>query len=67
MHTAAREAGHGTLDGLRAVILQQDGSLGVISDESMGDGATVLPYVEGKPKAKVLLPFSLVTRHLTLS
>lgn len=49
VHTAAREAGHGTLDGLRAVIMQQDGSLGVIADGSMGDGSTVLPYVKEHP------------------
>lgn len=47
VHTAARESGHGSMDGLRAVIMQQDGSLGVIVDGSMGDGQTVLPYVEG--------------------
>ncbi|MGB3258949.1 MAG: YetF domain-containing protein [Ornithinimicrobium sp.] len=47
VHTAAREAGHGSMDGLCAVIMQQDGSLGVIVDGSMGDGRTVLPYVEG--------------------
>ncbi len=47
VHTAAREAGHGSMVGLCAVIMQQDGSLGVIVDGSMGDGQTVLPYVEG--------------------
>ncbi|MGB5952377.1 MAG: YetF domain-containing protein [Ornithinimicrobium sp.] len=52
VHTAAREAGHGSLDGLRAVIMQQDGSLGVIADGSMGDGSTVLPYTEGAPRAE---------------
>lgn len=49
VHTAARESGHGSLDGLRAVIMQQDGSLGVIVDGSMGDGSTVLPYVQDGP------------------
>lgn len=49
VHTAAREAGHGSLAGLQAVILQQDGSLGVITADGMGDGSTVLPYVEGHP------------------
>ena len=50
VHTAARESGHGSLDGLRAVIMQQDGSLGVIADGSMGDGSTVLPYVQDGPR-----------------
>lgn len=49
VHTAARQSGHGSLDGLRAVVMQQDGSLGVIADGSMGDGSTVLPYVQGRP------------------
>lgn len=46
VHTAARQAGHGSLEPLKAVILQQDGSLGVMTAEGMGDGSTVLPYVE---------------------
>lgn len=48
VHTAARESGHGSLDGLRAVVMQQDGSLGVIAKEALGDGSTVWPYVEGQ-------------------
>ena len=46
IHTAARQAGHGSLDGIQAVILHQDGSLGVIGKDSMGDGSSLLPYVE---------------------
>jgi len=49
VHTAARESGHGSLDELRAVVMQQDGSLGVIAKEALGDGSSVWPYVEGRP------------------
>lgn len=49
VHTAAREFGHGSLAGVQAVILHQDGSLGVITQESMGDGSSVLPFVEEHP------------------
>ncbi|MGJ9421269.1 DUF421 domain-containing protein [Aeromicrobium sp. CF3.5] len=45
VHTAARESGHGSLADLQAVILDQDGSLGVIARSSMGDGSSVLPFV----------------------
>lgn len=34
-----------TLDGFKAVI----GSLGVVTADSIGDGSTVLLYVEGRP------------------
>lgn len=44
--TAARQSGHGSLGDIRAVILHQDGSLGVIGQDSMGDGSSVMPYVE---------------------
>lgn len=44
--TAVRQGGHGSLDNVQAVILDQDGSLGVIASGSMGDGSTVMPYVE---------------------
>ncbi|MGB5951552.1 MAG: YetF domain-containing protein [Ornithinimicrobium sp.] len=47
VHTAARQAGHGSLEHLKAVIMQQDGALGVIGNETLGDGSTLLPYVEG--------------------
>lgn len=46
IHTAARQSGHGSLDGIQAVILHQDGSLGVIGKDSMGDGSSLLPYIE---------------------
>lgn len=44
VHTAARQAGKGSLDGVAAVILQQDGSLGVIGDDALGDASSLLPY-----------------------
>lgn len=46
VHVAARQAGHGSLADIQVVILHQDGSLGVIAAESMGDGSSVLPYIE---------------------
>lgn len=46
IHTAARESGHGSLADVEAVILDRDGSLGIIARGSMGDGSSVLPYVE---------------------
>lgn len=46
VHTAARQSGHGSLEDLQVVILHQDGSLGVIGADSMGDGSSVLPFVE---------------------
>lgn len=46
IHTAARQSGHGSLANVQAVILHQDGSLGVIGLDSMGDGSSVLPFVE---------------------
>lgn len=46
VHTAARESGHGSLAEIEAVILDQDGSLGIIATSSMGDGSSMLPYVE---------------------
>ena len=58
VHTAARTSGLGSLDEVAAVILQQDGGLAVIVEGQMGDGSSVLPYVEddgapdrsGKPR-----------------
>lgn len=49
VHTAARQAGHGSLDHLAAVIMQQDGALGVVAKATHGDGSTLLPYVESPP------------------
>ncbi len=46
VHTAARQSGHGSLADIRAVVLHQDGSLGVIAPDSMGDGSSLLPFIE---------------------
>lgn len=46
VHTAAREAGLGSLATAGAVILHQDGTLGVITGDAFGDGSSLLPYVE---------------------
>lgn len=46
VHTAARQSGHGSLADIQAVILHQDGSLGVISHSSMGDGSSLMPFIE---------------------
>lgn len=46
VHTAARQSGHGSLTDVQAVILHQDGSLGVIAGNSMGDGSSILPFAE---------------------
>lgn len=46
VHSAARQSGQGSLADIQAVILHQDGSLGVISQSAMGDGSSVLPYIE---------------------
>ena len=49
IHTAARQSGHGSMDEVEAVILQQDGSLGLITSGNFGSGQTVLPYT-GDPE-----------------
>lgn len=49
VHTAARQSGHGSMDDVEAVILQQDGSLGLIASGKFGSGETVLPYT-GTPE-----------------
>lgn len=46
VHAAARQSGEGSLADVQAVVLHQDGSLGVIQNSSMGDGSSVLPFVE---------------------
>lgn len=46
IHTAVRQSGRGSLEGVAAVILQQDGTLGVIGDEALGDASSLLPYVQ---------------------
>lgn len=46
VHSAVRQAGHGSLEGVQVVILHQDGSLGVIAEGSVGDGSSLMPFVE---------------------
>ena len=46
VHSAVRQSGRGSLAGVQAVILHQDGTLGVIAHDSMGDGSSMLPYVQ---------------------
>ncbi|MFW2513970.1 DUF421 domain-containing protein [Demequina sp. SO4-13] len=46
VHGAVRQSGNGSLAAVQAVILHQDGSLGVIAEGSMGDGSSLLPFVE---------------------
>lgn len=46
VHTAARQAGQGSLADVQAVILHADGTLGIIASGSMGDGSSVLPFIE---------------------
>lgn len=45
IHTAVRHSGRGSLESVAAVILQQDGALGVIGDEALGDASSLLPFV----------------------
>lgn len=49
VHTAARQSSMGSLADAQAVILHQDGSLGVISADSMGDGSSIMPFVQRIP------------------
>ena len=44
VHTAARQSGKGSLEQVAAVILQQDGSLGVIGRDDLGDASSLLPF-----------------------
>ena len=46
VHTAARQSGQGSLADVQAVILHSDGTLGIIGTDSMGDGSSVLPFIE---------------------
>ncbi|MGC0144844.1 DUF421 domain-containing protein [Pseudactinotalea sp. Z1732] len=48
VHIAARKSGFGSLESVGAVILQQDGDLGVISADQLGDSSSVLPFT-GEP------------------
>ncbi|GAA1185831.1 DUF421 domain-containing protein [Nesterenkonia xinjiangensis] len=47
VHTAVRKSGGGSLEGVSAVVLQQDGDLGVIAEGQMGDGSSLLPFAQG--------------------
>lgn len=46
VHTAARNSGHGALNSVGAVIMQQNGALSVIGGEQVGDGSSIWPFVE---------------------
>jgi len=48
VHTAARQSGKGSLADVAAVVLQQDGSLGIIARDDLGDASSLLPYT-GRP------------------
>ncbi|WP_432494725.1 DUF421 domain-containing protein [Kineococcus auxinigenes] len=45
IHSAARENGLGSLQGVAAVVLQADGEFSVIEKSSMRDGSSVDPFV----------------------
>lgn len=44
IHTAVRQSGKGSLADVAAVIQHQDGSLGTIGRDDLGDGSSVVPY-----------------------
>lgn len=44
VHTAVRQSGAGSLEQVAAVILQQDGSLGAIGCDDLGDASSLLPF-----------------------
>lgn len=46
VHTAVRQASQGSLADVQAVVLEKDGSLGTIPRSSIGDGSSLLPYVQ---------------------
>lgn len=46
VHTAARQSSQGSLADTYAVVLEKDGSLGTIPGSSMGDGSSLLSFVE---------------------
>lgn len=50
VHTAARQSGKGSLEDVAAVILQQDGTLGAIGRDDLGDSSSLLPFT-GRPGA----------------
>lgn len=43
VHTAVRQSGRGSLAGVSAVVLEKNGALEVVSQDSLGDGGSVLP------------------------
>lgn len=51
VHTAARQSGKGSLEDVAAVILQQDGSLGAIGRDDLGDGSSLVPFT-GRANAR---------------
>lgn len=52
VHTAARQSGHGSLNAVAAVILQQDGSLGVITEAQLDTGESLLPFTQESPERR---------------
>ncbi|HLR97489.1 MAG TPA: YetF domain-containing protein [Jiangellaceae bacterium] len=46
VQAAVRKSGHGSLASVQAVVLHEDGTLGVITGDAIGDGSSLLPYVE---------------------
>lgn len=46
VHTAIRGSGRGSLAGVSAVILEQNGALEVIGDDTLGDSSSVLKYTD---------------------
>ncbi len=46
VHAAARRSGYGSLVDIQAVIMFQDGTLGAIARDNMGDGSSVMPFVK---------------------
>lgn len=44
VHTAVRQSGKGSLESVAAVILHQDGSLGAIGSDDLGDGSSLEPF-----------------------
>ncbi|GAA1147583.1 DUF421 domain-containing protein [Nesterenkonia lutea] len=44
VHTAVRNSSSGDIDGVSAVILEQNGGLVVIGEDQLGDASSVLPY-----------------------
>lgn len=47
LHTAARQQGLGSLEAVRAMLLEGNGSLTVLSGNQYGDGSTLGGLIEG--------------------